>query len=160
MYGVSCNAKRRGFTLLELMLVLSLLSILTALTVPKLIRFHSRWVLRSTAHMIANDIRLIQKKSIDECTYYNFELETEKFYYYLKNSDPSKPQTKKVVIDPRITTITSTLKKYYAGENYCVLQFTPLGSPNQAGTISLYTTYGDNINITIDVATGRVKVNE
>lgn len=151
--------RAKGFTLIELVLILSIIGILSILTVPNLTGFNEHWILKSTAYMLANDIRRIQRLSVQECTQYNFELNTTQFYYLLRNNDPTKPIIKKVFLDPKITYISSTLQRPYQGMlDYYVLKFSYLGSPNQAGEIYLETINGKNISLTIDVTTGRVKV--
>ena len=151
--------RKNGFTLAELILILFLMGILSMLTVPKLTHFHERWILRSTAHMLANDIRKVQRLSVHECTPYNFELHTTQFYYMLRHNDPTGSALKKTYFDPKITSITSTLKKYSDDSpNYKVLQFSLLGSPNQAGEIRMKTIHGETIYLTVDVTTGRVLV--
>ncbi len=152
--------KKLGFTLIELVIVLALLGILSLLTVPQLLRFNDRWVLRSSAHMLANDIRLMQRQSIQECSEYIFELHTTQFYYNLRINDLTKPTIKQVFLDPKITKISSTLRNPYVGNmaDLHVLVFSYSGSPKQAGNIVLETNSGDTIKLTVDVTTGRVKV--
>ena len=151
---------KSAFTLIELVIVLTLLGILSLLTVPQLLRFNDRWVLRSSAHMLANDIRKMQRLSVQECSEYIFELHTTQFYYNLRINDLTKPTIKQVFLDPKITKISSTLQKPHQGDmkDLCVLRFSYLGSPNQAGSIVLETNSGDKISLTVDVTTGRVKV--
>lgn len=151
---------KRGFTLLEIVIVLTLIGILSLMTVPHLLRFNERWILQSSAHMIANDIRRMQRQAVQECSEYNFELHTTQFYYILRINDLTKPKIKQVFLNPKISKISSTLKKPHQGNmaDLCVLRFSYLGSPNQAGEIKLETKNGENILLTIDVTTGRVKV--
>ena len=104
---------RLGFTLVELILVLTLLSILSIIAVPRIMRFNDRWILQSSAHMLANDIRLMQRLAVQECSEYNFELHTTQFYYILRINDLKKPNMKKVYLDSKITSISSTLYKAY-----------------------------------------------
>lgn len=164
MFELRLLRNKKGFTLIEVILVIVILGILSTLTLPNLLRSNDRWLLRSTAHMIANDIRMVQRLSVQECSYYNFELNTNEFYYILRNNDPLHPNIKKVLLDPRITSISSTLSTSsdYGGSaaGYRILRFSQLGSPNQAGTIILKTRNGDSIRLTVDVTTGRVKVHE
>ena len=151
----------RAFTLMEVMLVIMLLGILTVLTVPSLLHSNDRWLLRSTAHGIANDIRRVQRMSVQECEEYKFELHTKKFYYKIMSEVVKSDPIKTVNLDSRITEITSTLyNPKYGGdmEGYRILQFSCLGSPNQGGEILLKTKNGNSIRITIAVATGRVHV--
>ncbi|MDD2502483.1 MAG: prepilin-type N-terminal cleavage/methylation domain-containing protein [Clostridia bacterium] len=151
---------RLGFTLVELILVLTLLSILSIIAVPRIMRFNDRWILQSSAHMLANDIRLMQRLAVQECSEYNFELHTTQFYYILRINDLKKPNMKKVYLDSKITSISSTLNKPYTDHmaDLCVLIFSYLGSPYHAGEIILETASGESIRLTVDVTTGRVKV--
>jgi prepilin-type N-terminal cleavage/methylation domain-containing protein len=163
LLGLRLVREEKGFTLIEVILVILIMGILSTLTLPNLMRSNDRWLLRSTAYMIANDIRMMQRLSVQECSYYNFELNTKGFYYILRNNDPLEPNIKKVLLDPRITSVSSTLSSSgYGGsaEGYRILSFSHLGSPNQAGTIILKTRNGDSIRLTVDVTTGRVKVYE
>lgn len=156
-----CFRNRKGITLMELVLVFILLGILSALTVPNLLRSNERWLLRSTAYMIANDIRRVQRLSVQECALYNFELHTKQFYYILRSNDPMASNIKTVYLNSKITSVSSTLyNPDYGGtkDGYRILKFSYLGSPNQAGEIILKTSSGDSMKLTIDVATGRVKV--
>ena len=146
---------------MEIMIVIMILGIISMLAVPNLLQANERWMLRSTAHMISNDIRRMQSMSIHESDQYQFELHTKSFYYQTKNYQANADIIKRVTLDPRITTITSTLyDPMYAGqrEGYRILRFSYLGSPNRAGTITLKTKQGNRIEITIDVTTGRVRV--
>ncbi|HHY82299.1 MAG TPA: type II secretion system protein [Clostridiales bacterium] len=159
-FGVFCR-NSKGYTILELIAVLSVICILTALSVPNLLRANERWLLRSTAYMIANDIRRVQRLSVQECAQYNFEINIKEFYYILRSNDPTHPNIKKVKLDPKITQITSTLYNPGYGapkDGYRILRFSYLGSPNQAGEIVLKTVNGDSIRLTVDVTTGRVMV--
>ncbi|HHU49094.1 MAG: pilus assembly FimT family protein [Caldicoprobacterales bacterium] len=159
MKGLLQNKK--GITLMELILVIVILGVLSALTIPNLLRSNDRWILRSSAYMLANDIRRAQRLSVQECANYNIELQTREFFYILRNNDPIHPNIKKVHFNPRITSVSSTLyNPGYGGsmEGYRILKFSYLGSPNQAGEIVLNTNSGDSIRLTVDVTTGRVKV--
>lgn len=153
----------KGFTLIELIAVLTIMGIIAGLTVPSLMNMTDKWMLRSTANMIANDIRLVQSMSIQECTEYQFELLTSRFTYQLKLAEFTKLPFKTVKLDPRITKLKSTLydpglKGIYKDDR--LLIFSYLGSPNQAGTIELESKSGNRIKITIVVNTGRVQVIE
>ena len=161
--GVHLPGKNSGFTLIELLLVLLMLGILTSLAIPDLLHFSDRWILHSTACQIANDIRRVQRTAVQESDSCHFELHTGEFYYLIRRENLLLDPIKKVSLDPRISEISSTLyKPYYGGEwkDYRILKFSPLGSPNQAGSILLKTKHGNHIRITVEVATGRVHVYE
>ena len=159
--SIFITAGNGGFTLMEVMLVIFMLGILTTLAVPSLLRSNDRWVLRSTAYRIANDIRQVQRMSVRECEEYKFELHTGKFYYRIMRESVTADPVKTVSLDSGISEVTSTLyDPKYGGEmaGYRVLQFSCLGSPNQGGTILLKTKKGDSVRITVEVTTGRVHV--
>jgi prepilin-type N-terminal cleavage/methylation domain-containing protein len=155
--------KDKAFTLIEVIIVIGVLAILTAITVPSLLQYNDRWMLRSTAYMIANDIRLMQSLSIQECIDHKFELHTKQFYYLTLKDRTTSDFGKRVVLDSRITEINSTLydPKYTGQMNgYRILKFNYLGTPNQGGTIELKTKSGYFIKLTVEVVTGRVLVGE
>ncbi len=161
--GVHLSGKNSGFTLIEILLVILILGILTSLAVPDLLHFSDRWVLRSTACQIANDIRRVQRISVQESDSCHFELHTGECYYLIRRENLLFDPIKKVSLDPRISEISSTLySPNYGGEwkDYRILRFSYLGSPNQAGSILLKTKHGNHIRITVEVATGRVRVYE
>lgn len=111
--------------------------------------------------MMAGDIRRVQRQAIHECAEYNFELHPSKFYYKLKKNNATASSIKKVTLDPRITEITSTMRMSdYGGSmfGYRILTFNGLGTPKNCGTIVLKTKSGNSIELTIEVATGRVHV--
>ena len=161
--GAHLSGKSSGFTLIEVLLVILMLGILASLAIPDLLQFSDRWVLRSTARQIANDIRRVQRISVQECDPCHFELHTGEFYYLIRRGNLLLDPIKKVSLDPRISEISSTLySPNYGGEwkDYRILKFSPLGSPNQAGSILLKTKHGNPIRITVQVATGRVRIYE
>jgi prepilin-type N-terminal cleavage/methylation domain-containing protein len=151
----------RAFTLIEVILVLTLLGILAAFTVPSLLPFNDRWLLRSTAYMMAGDIRRMQRQAVQECAEYNFEIHPSQFYYKIKKNYGTSSPIKKVTLDPRIAEITSTMRvSDYDGSmfGYRILTFSYLGSPYNSGDIILKTRSGSSIKLTIEVTTGRVHI--
>lgn len=164
-YKISVSLQlTRAFTLVEVMLVLMILGVLCTLVVPNLLPLNDRWLLRSTAYMIASDIRRMQRQSVQECTEYNFEILPSQFYYKLRQNNATSETIKKVTLHPRITQITSTLtpSAKYGGQmaGYRIVTFSYLGNPSNCGDIVLKTKGGNSIRLTIEVATGRVRVYE
>lgn len=156
-------SKNKAFTLIEIIVVMGMLSILAAITVPSLLQNNDRWMLRSTAYMMANDIRRMQSLSIQECIDHKFELHTKQFYYLTLKDRNTSNFGKRVVLNSRICEINSTLHDpKYSGQmyGYRILKFNYLGTPNQAGTIELKTKGGNSIKLTVEAVTGRVLVGE
>ena len=67
-------AGSKGFTLVELMATIFLLSILLLIAAPNIIMISQKWILETTAREMVEDIRWTQHLAIVEGQSYNFEI--------------------------------------------------------------------------------------
>lgn len=143
----------RGFTLVELLLVISLMIVIGAIAVPALTPLMEQMKLNADSRQIAYEMRKARQEAIME----------------------GKPQTLEFYIDSRIyqrlygnryhlspgieyggTTTFAPLYKY--GPPAC--EFSASGVPSHAGTVTLKNQWGDKRYIIVSVATGRIRVSD
>jgi prepilin-type N-terminal cleavage/methylation domain-containing protein len=161
--GIHCSriGSNKGFTLLELIVVSSILGIICLIIVPNLSGMNEQWILRSTAYMLANDIRRIQSHSIKESSSYKLDLYTNEFYYRLKENSPLGEQLKLVRFDSRIADVKANFNKGTdLSYGLHTISYNSTGAPDRAGTVLIKSRNGYEIRVTVDVATGRVRVYE
>ena len=153
--------KSKGFTLIELISVISLLGILLIIAVPNVYTVNQNWVLEAAAREMVEDIRWAQHLAIVEGKSYNFEIHLSKKYYKIRPDNYNSPSLKTVYLNPNIARITSTLlNPGYSGEfsDYRVLTYSATGNPGQTGSIVLETRNGKRLIITVAVGTGRAVI--
>ncbi|HHW55220.1 MAG: prepilin-type N-terminal cleavage/methylation domain-containing protein [bacterium] len=138
----------RGYTFIELILVLMLLALLATITWPSLQASLDRFVLEETAWRIAREIRLVQQMAVVEGEWFQIQ--------FLHNSDRlriSGPSIDPILIDlpPQIdlqqTTFTNQEVFFY-----------PSGAPSMGGTVPLANGRGEKRFIRVTVGAGRVRV--
>jgi prepilin-type N-terminal cleavage/methylation domain-containing protein len=151
---------RKGFTVIELVLVISMVSILLLIARPSIQKPLERSILESEAQKIAGDIRLTQQLAYTQGRDYHFEIDIMEKYYKIRSSNPFEPSVKRETIDGRIKTIECNFARVHSGSYtyYKRLTYTPTGIPSQTGTIELKMNSGIKKTIRVAVATGRVVI--
>ncbi len=149
-----------GFTLIELIAVISLLSILCMIVSPNLVQMSDRWMLRTTAYALANDIRRVQSLAIHEGKGYRLDLYTQGFYYLLRSESATALPIKRMDLNPGIMDVSANFRTVEPSYGLHSIQYRSTGSPLKAGTILLKSRSGNQIRLTVEVATGRVLVYE
>jgi prepilin-type N-terminal cleavage/methylation domain-containing protein len=76
--------RRKGFTLLELVVVVAIISILVVLAAPSLSRYVARTRLRLTALSLVQDLRDMQMNAVVEDTFYTIVFITNENRYYVR----------------------------------------------------------------------------
>lgn len=149
-----------GFTLLELITVLFILGILSILVLPGMGQFTDGIIVRSAAYALANDIRRAQNLALQEGRGYRIDLYTRDFYYLLRADSATSTPVKRVEFSPRILEIRANFQTGSPAHGIHAVRYRSTGTPSQAGTITLKTRTGRAISLTVEVATGRVRVYE
>jgi len=153
--------KNNGFTLIELVAIVSVLGILLLIAIPNILNINENWVLETTAREMVEDIRWAQHLAIVEGESYNFEIHLSQKYYRIRPESNKGPSLKTVELDSNIVNLSSTLPRAgYSGEfyDYRVLTYTPSGNPRQTGSIVLEAKNGKSLTITIAVGSGRAMI--
>lgn len=151
----------RGFTLLELIVVLAILGIISSIVIPSIVFITRRNTLKTVTQEIAQEIRNTQQLA----TYYRkeviFDLDINRNTYTVRENR-ARPITYKTGQLSKDINITSNLYRPYTGDMRGVrrIKYSANGLPSQTGTIWLTDQSGKTMTITIAVGTGRVKVTQ
>jgi general secretion pathway protein H len=78
----------RGFTLLELIVVLVIISLMTALVTPRLVGSLTKMNLKTSAQKISSFLRYARSQAVSEQTVYHAVFDFEKNSIYIKNEKP------------------------------------------------------------------------
>ncbi len=142
-----------GFSLLEVVLVLAILAIFTALAAPRYARASGRYRADLAARRVLGDLRLAQwyAKTVSASRTVSFSTTTDQ-YQLLSIPAPdgvSGDYTVALSAEPYRADLTNV--SFSAGK----VTFTGWGLPDQAGTVVL-TVGGEQRTVAVDNVTGRI----
>lgn len=152
---------KRGFTIVELAIVVLILGVLTALAIPAYHRHVSGYKLYSAARQMVGEIREVQQRAIAEekASYYIlFSVDpgrvNEKDYYIVKDN---MENVKTVKLDSAVNLYGTNFKYGYDHR----LGFSISGRPlNRGGRVMLEDKYGNVYYVIVAVNTGRVRIDK
>ena len=151
----------RGFTLLELIVVLAILGIISSIVIPSIVFITRRNTLKTVTQEIAQKIKDTQQLATNYRKEVIFDLDINRNTYTVRENR-AKPKTFTTGQFSKDITITSNLYRPYTGDMRGVrrIKYSANGLPSQTGTIWLTDQSGKTMTITIAVGTGRVKVTQ
>jgi general secretion pathway protein H len=147
---------RNGFTLIELILVLFVIGLGSAIVVSILYRSMDDIYLRTAAKEIATSLRYARNHAVAEKKIYSFVLSKGGYRVYaeiLNNSESSKEKMSSIF---HKTLPDGIVAEYKDGEDIRI-DFYPRGD-STGGEIKLKSEKGSIIVITIEGVSGRVKI--
>jgi prepilin-type N-terminal cleavage/methylation domain-containing protein len=140
---------RKGFTLIEIVLVLAIFSILLAIVFPNLQKPLAHYQLRSAGMQLASDMRWVRQQSIFGRAYIvNLQVSPHQGFYSIREST-------KVVIQ-RFLPPGIHFKEVVLDKN--TLNFSLSGAPSSAGRIGLANNFGETCYIYFMPSSGRIRV--
>jgi len=143
-----------GYTLLELLLVLAIMSIFLAAAAPSMHGFLSSSKLEGKASRVAADMRLVRQSAISSGQDCRLVFHLEENCYILQ-----LPEGKELVEIPEGVSLKSTNFPEKQKKNGIYhLGFTPTGAPSRGGRLKLQNREGEEKYVIVTVATGRVRV--
>ncbi len=141
-----------GYSLVELLLVLSLLSIISLIVFPTLVKFNERRLLEGQARLMATELRLAAHTAMTTKKEHRILFLNERAYQILC------PQQIRIVRLPEGITMANNFPLRPGSIVVRILIFYESGVPNQGGTICLTNRFGENMYIIVGAATGRIRV--
>jgi len=170
---MKARSRPEGFTLIELIIVLVILSVITALVVPRLTQSLSRMNVESTARRVASALRLARSLAVTEKVPYGamFDMNTDtltvvSYQQAPKEGDSPEPEANPTV-GPRVYVLTDGvhLKEGVAlnGETVTTgafeMAFFPSGGTS-GGEVVLGDNEGRSFSVTVDRILGSVKIKD
>lgn len=155
LLSVNSRRKEAAYTLVELLCVVALLGMMTAIAMPLVQDMGRKRNLEIAARTMATDIRRCQQSAIFTGKEHYIEfLIFYDIYHYRINTVP-KSKTERVKFPEGVyyqsTTIAHT-------NGIPRLSFGANGAPGSAGTVVLRSTAGEVIYVIVTPATGRVRI--
>jgi len=145
------NGRNRGYTILELIIVIAILSIMTMIAIPRLNRMIADYRFKTDIVELKYDLLTMRNKALNEGKRYrvNFYPGTES---YTLNS------TGAVVTNLKTKKLSNGIDML--GTNFPDNQifFTPTGSPSKGGSIFFKDKSGKRADMVIILATGKVYI--
>jgi type IV fimbrial biogenesis protein FimT len=140
----------KGFTFIELLIVIVIFGILVTIAYPKFEKEKARWELNAVARQMVTDIRKWQQKAVVEKEAglkMTLNLDARKYTLRKYTSIVESRDLSKTVVSMTVKPATFTTVEFYSN-----------GTTNSAGTIALKNRYGEFRYIVILNTTGRVRI--
>jgi general secretion pathway protein H len=170
---MKARSRREGFSLIELIIVLVILSVITALVAPRLTQSLSRMNVESTARRVASALRLARSLAVTEKIPYlaEFDMDADTLSVFSYQRTPEEEDSPESEDTPTVTqrayalTDGVRLKEGVALNEETVttgafqISFFPSGGTS-GGEVVLGDNEGRSFSISVDRITGSVKINE
>lgn len=147
------NKSETGFTLLELLLVLTIMTVVASVTYPNLNKVLDSLRLRHDALQLAQELRACRSEAI-----LSQESRQVQFYYH-SNSYRLPEQNRVIYLSQGIRIEGSTFATDpHLAVPYC--RFRATGAPSKGGHVKLVNRQGKAKYVIVSVAMGRVRVSD
>ncbi len=143
----SNNRKTNGYTLIELMVVLSVLSILTITSLEGLFRTKANMELNHAAYQLEAILKDCQSKAMYTGSNYkiDFQIPVNRYRIYKDYELVNTVQLDSVIL-------------FNTNFDYHKVRFTKNGTPSMGGTVTLKTKYGKTLYVIMTPVTARTRV--
>lgn len=143
---------RKGFSVVELLIVSAVIGLLSIISMPLLVNYQKTTKLHSEARILATNLRYAQQLAISQQSVFNVVFIPVSDSYQITNSSTSEI-IKQVSLDNEVSISTTT------SLTNDTVQFTPTGSTIQPGSVSLSNSRHQTSTITIK-ASGYVEITD
>lgn len=140
----------KGFSLTELMIVIAIFAILTAIAVPQYAIYTRNSALQSAAMELVGDIKLVRQRAMADSANYTLQfLDTRRYTYTLP---PNPAVIKNLSAEPFYSDIRFDIQSFTGS----IITFQPRGTMS-LGTVRLTNDRGSRVTIITNI-TGRINV--
>jgi Tfp pilus assembly protein FimT len=157
------SRKMAGYTMMEMMIILVIVGILSAMAVPSFLSMMPRMKLKADARNNINYLRIARSRAVAENAQYGvyFDSGQRKFRFFKDTYEPED-----AIYDDGQDSVIETSKAMHAGINYgsstfansCVV-FYPSGSASVSGSIEIDDSEsGKTYTISVLASTGKVSL--
>jgi Tfp pilus assembly protein FimT len=133
---------RRGFGVVELLIVVGVIGLLSIISMPFLINYQKTTKLQSESRLLATNLRFAQQLAITQQNVFNLVAIPATNSYQITNSSTSE-LIKTVELDDEVSIVEIT------DLNNNTVQFTPTGSVIHPGSITLVNSHSETSTVAI-----------
>jgi type IV fimbrial biogenesis protein FimT len=150
--------KQRGFTLVELMISISIMGLITILAVPGFTRFLQSWKLQGDANHFATALRTARAAAVTKniSVVFTFDTDDETFFYYEDNDrdgsyDNGEYHSATYALETGIGFAGHTLSS-------STLTFGSMGNTRESGSVTLRNAFNRTRTVRIYGGTGNITI--
>jgi prepilin-type N-terminal cleavage/methylation domain-containing protein len=151
--------RSKGFTLVELMISIGILTVMVALSIPAFGRYLQTWRLNGETDQLATMLRSARSAAVSKHvnTVFVFDLNNDNYFYFEDQDgdgtrDSNEYRTETIDLPPEITLRAHTLSQQ-------MIFFGPKGNANESGTITIQNLQRKTRTITLFGGTGNITIN-
>jgi len=152
------SRKNRGFTLVELMVSISIIGLIAVLSVPGFSRFLQSWKLMGDADRFASTLRMARAAAVTKniSVVFTFDTDDNTFFYFEDNDrdgnlDNNEYRSAIYRLDPGIVFTAHTLST-------ATLTFGAMGNTRESGSVTFRNSYSRTRAVRIFGGTGNVTI--
>jgi len=150
--------KQRGFTLVELMISISIMGLITVLAVPGFTRFLQSWKLQGDANQFATVLRTARAAAVTKNTSVVFTFDTDADnYFYFEDNDRDGTHDGGEYLSATYNLETGIA---FAGHTLSssTLTFGSIGNTRESGSVTFRNTFNRTRTVRIYGGTGNITI--
>ena len=137
--------RKAGFSLVELMITITLVGVLLGLSVPSMNRFLTKWQLQQAHRTLLSEIKLLRQRAITESRPRRMWFSTGSGYYWTQ--DPETFLWTPYQLPPRVT-----METVIFGGGFLDTYMQPDGRALRSGVIVLRNTLSERDTLVVDLS--------
>ena len=150
---------RNGMTLTEVLTVISIVAVLTAIAIPPYLSFRTRSIIIGSANRLVTDMQLARSKALNTGDYVALIFGSDSYYIFVDNGlDGGRPGDYKIngrehVLIKRQISSPLTMKTTFSGKRYRFKTFGRI----KPGSVTFHHSMGGTVKVIVS-AIGRIRM--